>query len=144
MGAPAGGAGGEAAGFASFIPLILMFAVFYFLLIRPQQKRAKEHKSMLSALKRGDEVVTAGGIYGRIEEAGEDYLILDLGDTKVKVTRSAVSSVIGSSKIVEKKSKKGGAKEKEADAKSEPKENDVESKEVVLEKSAPSSEDTAK
>lgn len=111
MGGAGGAGGGEAAGFASFIPLILMFAVFYFLLIRPQQKRAKEHKSMLSALKRGDEVVTAGGIYGRILEVAEDYLILDLGETKIKVSRSAVSAVTGSTKIVEKKSKKGEAKE---------------------------------
>lgn len=111
MGGAGGAGGGEAAGFASFIPLILMFAVFYFLLIRPQQKRAKEHKAMLSVLKRGDEVLTAGGIYGRIMEVADDYLILDLGDTKIKVTRSSVSGVIGSSKIVEKKSKKGEAKE---------------------------------
>lgn len=142
MGAPAGGAGGEAAGFTSFIPLILMFAVFYFLLIRPQQKRTKEHKAMLGALKRGDEVVTAGGIYGRIVEAGEDYLIVDLGDTKVKVTRSAVSAVIGSSKIVEKKSKKGDAKEKAAEPKEETKEPEV--KEAEWEESVPSSEDKNK
>lgn len=111
MGGAGGAGGGEAAGFASFIPLILMFAVFYFLLIRPQQKRAKEHKAMLSVLKRGDEVLTTGGIYGRIMEVADDYLILDLGDTKIKVARSAVSGVIGSSKIVEKKPKKGEAKE---------------------------------
>lgn len=111
MGGTGGAGGGEAAGFASFIPLILMFAVFYFLLIRPQQKRAKEHKAMLGALKRGDEVVTAGGIYGRVLEVAEDSLILDIGDTKIKVTRSAVSAVTGSAKIVEKKSKKGEAKE---------------------------------
>lgn len=111
MGGAGGAGGGEAAGFASFIPLILMFAVFYFLLIRPQQKRAKEHKAMLEALKRGDEVVTAGGLYGRILEVADEYLILDLGDTKVKATRSSVSGVAGSSRIVDKKSKKGEAKE---------------------------------
>ena len=99
--------GGEAAGFASFVPLILMFAVFYFLLIRPQQKRAKEHKSMLSALKRGDEVITSGGLFGRIAEAGEEYLIVDLGETKVKVSRGHIAGVVGSAKpAVEKKSKK--------------------------------------
>lgn len=111
MGGAGGAGGGEAAGFASFIPLILMFAVFYFLLIRPQQKRAKEHKAMLGSLKRGDEVVTAGGVYGRILEVAEDHLILDLGDTKIKVTRSAVSAVTGSSKIVDKKTRKSDAKE---------------------------------
>ena len=128
MGGTGGAAGGEAAGFASFIPLILMFAVFYFLLIRPQQKRAKEHKAMLGALKRGDEVVTAGGIFGRILEVAEDHLILDLGDTKIKVTRSAVTAVTGSSKIVDKKSKKGEAKEaaKETAKEEAPEEPEVE------------------
>lgn len=116
MGAPAGGAGGEPNAFASFIPIILMFAVFYFLLIRPQQKRAKEHKNMLAALKRGDEVVTAGGLFGRITETAEDYLMLDLGGgTMVKITRSAVSAVSGASRpVVEKKSKKGEARDKES------------------------------
>jgi len=93
-------------GFASFIPLILMFAVFYFLLIRPQQKRAKEHQNMLGNLKRGDEVVTAGGLYGRILETAEQYLVVDLGDTKVKVSRNAISAVTGQSKVVDKSSKK--------------------------------------
>ena len=114
MGAPAGGAGGgDASAFASFIPLILMFAVFYFLLIRPQQKRAKEHKTMLSALKRGDEVVTAGGLFGRITETAEDHLMVDLGNSVVvKVARSSISAVAGrTSPTVEKKAKKGEAKD---------------------------------
>ena len=63
----AGGAGGEGAGgFTGFIPLILMFVIFYFLLIRPQQKRTKEHRQMVSNLKKGDRIVTSGGIHGRI------------------------------------------------------------------------------
>lgn len=113
----AGGAGGAegAAGFASFIPLILMFAVFYFLLIRPQQKRAKEHKSMISSLKRGDEVMTTGGLLGRIVEAGEDFLVLDLGETKVKVARGHVAGMVGASRpAVEKKSKKAEESEKDS------------------------------
>ena len=65
-------------GFAQFIPLILIFVIFYFFLIRPQQKKVKEHKLMVSALKRGDEVVTSGGIVGKIERV--------LGDDKVDVT----------------------------------------------------------
>lgn len=121
-GAPPGGADGAAGGLGAFVPLILMFAVFYFLLIRPQQKRAKEHKNMLAAIKRGDEVVTAGGLYGRVLETADDHLIVDLGDTKVKVSRAAISAVVGSSKIVEKKSRKGEGKpeekpEKQADDK---------------------------
>jgi preprotein translocase subunit YajC len=114
MGSPAGGAGGgDASAFASFIPLVLMFAVFYFLLIRPQQKRTKEHKAMLSALKRGDEVVTAGGLFGRITETAEDHVLVDLGNSVVvKVARSSISAVAGrTSPAVEKKTKKGEAKD---------------------------------
>lgn len=99
------GGGAEAGGLMSFIPLILMFAVFYFLLIRPQQKRAKEHQKMLKEIKRGDEVITAGGLYGRVLETAEQHLIVDLGDTKVKVSRGAVSAVVNQSKPVEKPAK---------------------------------------
>ena len=67
-------------GFAQFIPLILIFVIFYFFLIRPQQKKVKEHKLMVAALKRGDEVVTSGGIVGKIERV--------LGDDKVDITIS--------------------------------------------------------
>ena len=110
-GAGGAGAGGEAAGMASFLPIILMFAVFYFLLIRPQQKRTKEHKNMLSALKRGDEVITAGGIFGRIHEIGDDYAILDVGGTKMKVLRSSISTLAGAvPKVQERKGKKDDAK----------------------------------
>ena len=65
-------------GFAQFVPLILIFVIFYFFLIRPQQKKVKEHKVMVSSLKRGDEVITSGGIVGKIERV--------LGDDKVDVT----------------------------------------------------------
>ena len=65
-------------GFTQFIPLILIFVIFYFFLIRPQQKKVKEHKLMVTALKRGDEVITSGGIVGKIERV--------LGDDKVDVT----------------------------------------------------------
>jgi preprotein translocase subunit YajC len=62
-----GGGGGEgAAGFSGFIPIILMFVIFYFLLIRPQQKRQKEHRTMISSLKKGDRIITSGGLHGRI------------------------------------------------------------------------------
>ena len=105
------GAGGEAAGMASFLPIILMFAVFYFLLIRPQQKRTKEHKAMLSALKRGDEVITAGGIFGRIHEIADDYAILDVGGAKMKVLRSSISTLSGvAAKAQERKGKKDDSK----------------------------------
>jgi preprotein translocase subunit YajC len=85
-----------------------MFAVFYFLLIRPQQKRAKELKNMLAGLKPGDEVLTSGGIYGRILETTENYVILDAGEIELKISRAAVTSVIAQARIEPiKKTKKG-------------------------------------
>ncbi len=104
--AAAQGANDPMGGLGPFIPLILMFAVFYFLLIRPQQKRAKEHKAMLAALGRGDEVITMGGLYGRIIEAHDEYVILDLGDTKVKVSRSAINAVPSAQRVAEKQAQK--------------------------------------
>ena len=89
-----GGAGGEgAAGFTGFIPLILMFVIFYFLLIRPQQKRNKEHKEMISNLKKGDRIVTTGGIYGRITGLDESTLTVEIADkVRVKVARGNVGA----------------------------------------------------
>ena len=77
---------------ASFVPLILMFAVFYFLLIRPQQKRNKEHKAMLSSLGKGSYIITSGGLLGRIVDVEGDILVIDLGDTKVRIPRGFISS----------------------------------------------------
>jgi len=94
----ASGGGGEG-GMLSFVPLILMFVVFYFLLIRPQQKRAKEHQLMLGSVKRGDEIVTAGGLHGRVLEVADTYLMVDLGEHKVKLSRSAVSAIVGQAKV---------------------------------------------
>ena len=71
-------------GIAQFIPLILIFVIFYFFFIRPQQKRVKEHKAMVEALKRGDEVITSGGILGTVERVMEDDRIeVDIGNIKV-------------------------------------------------------------
>ena len=68
-------------GFAQFIPLILIFVIFYFFLIRPQQKRVKDHKAMVESLKRGDEIITSGGIIGTIERVMEDDRIeVNIGD----------------------------------------------------------------
>ena len=87
---------GSGSGFAQFIPLILIFVIFYFFLIRPQQKRAKEHKAMVAALKRGDEVVTSGGIVGTVERIlGEDKLdLLISGNVTVQVVQSTIQSVL--------------------------------------------------
>ena len=77
-------------GFAQFIPLILIFVIFYFFLIRPQQKKIKDHKSMVASLKRGDEVVTSGGIIGTVERVMDnDRAEVIVGDdTKVEIIRS--------------------------------------------------------
>jgi len=79
----------------SFLPLIILFVIFYFLLIRPQQKKAKDHTALISGLKKGDEVVTSGGILGKITEAGENYVSINIAEnTDVKIQRQAVSTVL--------------------------------------------------
>jgi preprotein translocase subunit YajC len=98
MGAPAGGAGG-AGGATSIAPTLvtfgLVFAIFYFLIIRPQNKRQKQTQSMLKALKKGDRVVTIGGIRGTIFSLKDDTVVLKVDDnTKIQFSRSAVSSVL--------------------------------------------------
>ena len=83
-------------GFAQFIPLILIFVIFYFFLIRPQQKKAKEHKLMVAALKRGDEVVTAGGMVGKVERIlGDDKVELLISENvTVQVVQSTIQSLL--------------------------------------------------
>ena len=83
-------------GFAQFIPLILIFVIFYFFLIRPQQKKVKDHKLMVAALKRGDEVVTSGGIVGRIEKVlGDDKIDLSISENvTVEVVQSTIQSLL--------------------------------------------------
>ena len=83
-------------GFAQFIPLILIFVIFYFFLLRPQQKKIKEHKVMVSALKRGDEVITSGGMVGRVEKVYDDDKIdlLISENVTVKVIKSTVQSLL--------------------------------------------------
>jgi preprotein translocase subunit YajC len=83
-------AGGDA-GLMSFLPIILMFVLLYFLMIRPQMKRAKEQKAMVEALQKGDEVVTAAGIVGRITKLTDQYVTVEIApDTEVVMQRSAV------------------------------------------------------
>ena len=83
-------------GIAQFIPLILIFIIFYFFLIRPQQKRVKDHKAMVESLKRGDEVITSGGIIGVVERVMEDDRIeVIIGEsTKVQIIRSTITSLL--------------------------------------------------
>ena len=105
--APAAG-GQPGSPLMTFMPLILMFVIFYFLLIRPQQKKQKEHKQMLDNLTRGDRVVTAGGLHGRVTEVKDDVLTLDLGnEVLVQVGRDFISAIVpadgGASKAKDKK-----------------------------------------
>ncbi len=94
MGQASGGAQGQGNPIAAFAPLIIMFAIFYFLLIRPQQKKAKQHKELLNDLKRGDYILTSGGLYGRITAVSGDILTIDLGnDVEVKVGRSFIAGL---------------------------------------------------
>jgi len=88
----AGGAAGAAGGIASFVPLILIFIVFYFLLIRPQQKKAKEHQAYLNDLKKGERVITGGGIHGRITGLTDSTVTLEIADNvRIKVTRNSIA-----------------------------------------------------
>jgi preprotein translocase subunit YajC len=89
----AGGAQPNA--FMQLLPLVLIFVVFYFLLIRPQAKRAKEHKAMVAALGVGDEFPTAGGILGKVTETGDQFLTLEVAEgVRVKIQRHTVTSVL--------------------------------------------------
>ncbi|HEX7026083.1 MAG TPA: preprotein translocase subunit YajC [Gammaproteobacteria bacterium] len=81
--------------FTSLLPLIAIFVIFYFLLIRPQQKRAKEHKNLIASLKKGDEVVTSGGLLGKLTDAGESFVTVQLADNvEIKVQRHAIVAVL--------------------------------------------------
>ena len=96
---PAGGSAapqGPMAMMQSFLPLILIFIIFYFLLIRPQSKKAKEHKELLENLKKGDKIMTNGGIYGLIEDIDEKTATLKVGikdDVKIKIGRSYIAGI---------------------------------------------------
>ena len=92
--AQAAPAGGDA-GFMGLLPIVLMFVLLYFLMIRPQMKRAKEHKQMVEALQKGDEVLTAGGVVGRITVMGDAYVSLEIAPgIEISVQRSAVQTLL--------------------------------------------------
>ena len=87
--APQGG------GIFSLLPLIVLFAVFYFFLIRPQMKQAKEHRQMVESLNKGDEIVTNGGLLGKIKQVGDNFIVLEIGsNTEVKVQKNSVSATM--------------------------------------------------
>ncbi len=94
MGQPSGGSGGLMDSLTAFLPIILIFVIFYFLLIRPQQKRQKEHQRMINELKRGDNVITAGGIHGTVVGVAENIATVEIApNVKVKVTKSSIAAV---------------------------------------------------
>lgn len=98
-------AGGGAMGaFGSFVPLILIFAIMYFLLIRPQQKKMKEHKAMVDSLRRGDQVVTQGGLIGKVSKVKDDEEIeVEIAEgVKVRVIRGTIAQVINKTEPAEK------------------------------------------
>ena len=95
MGGTGGGTAGQGGGFSAFIPLILMFAIFYFLLIRPQQKKAKLHREMISSLKKGDRVVSSGGLHGVITGISDDVITMEIAPkVRVKVSRGSVAGAV--------------------------------------------------
>ena len=96
MGGMGGGGaeGGQGGAFGAFVPLILMFAIFYFLLIRPQQKKAKEHRNMVSSLKKGDRVVSSGGLHGVVTGLTDDVVTIEIAPkVRVKVSRGSIAGV---------------------------------------------------
>ena len=89
-----GGASGQGGGFGALVPLILMFVIFYFLLIRPQQKKQKRHRQMLSSIKKGDRVITSGGLYGRITGLTDTVVTLEISEkVRVKVGRNNIAGL---------------------------------------------------
>ena len=93
--APAAANAGLMGNLGTFVPLILMFVVMYFLMIRPQQKRAKEQKAMMDALAKGDEVVTAGGILGKVVKVNEQYITVEIASgTEIVVQKNAVTTLL--------------------------------------------------
>jgi len=95
--AMAQGAGGSSGGFdfTAILPLIIMFGIFYFLLIRPQQKKAKEHKNLVAALKKGDEIITTGGLLAKVTKVGDNFLTCQVAENvEIKIQSHAVSTLL--------------------------------------------------
>jgi preprotein translocase subunit YajC len=93
--APAAAGGGAESTLLSMLPLVLMFVVLYFIMIRPQMKKQKEHKAMIDAIAKGDEVIIAGGIMGRVAKMGDSYLHIEVANSvEIQVQRAAVVQVL--------------------------------------------------
>ena len=90
-----GGAGGQGGGLGAFVPLIIMFAIFYFLLIRPQQKKAKQHRAMLASVKKGDKVVSSGGLHGVVTGITDEVVTIEIAPkVRVKISRGSIGGVV--------------------------------------------------
>ena len=97
----------------NMLPIVLMFVVLYFVLIRPQQKRASEHESMVKNLKRNDEIVTTGGIHGRVQSLADSVLVVEIApNVRIKLERAQVASVVRAAKPDDRESDKDRSKEK--------------------------------
>jgi preprotein translocase subunit YajC len=95
MGGAGGAEGGQGGAFGAFLPLIIMFAIFYFLLIRPQQKKAKDHKSMIAAVKKGDRVISSGGLHGVVTGTSDDVITVEIAPkVRVKVSRGSIAGIM--------------------------------------------------
>jgi len=95
MGTSGGDGAAQGGGFSSLIMMIAIFAIFYFILIRPQQKKMKEHKKMVAELKKGDRIITSGGMYATVENATPETLTVKIAESvKVKITRGSVGAVV--------------------------------------------------
>ncbi|MBU1040680.1 MAG: preprotein translocase subunit YajC [Proteobacteria bacterium] len=106
LGGAAGGGAGQGNPLGAFVPLILMFAIFYFLLIRPQQKKAKLHKEMIGNLKIGDRIVTNGGIYGNIVRMKDTTIVLEIAENvQIEMLRNTVADKADAFEKLEKKAK---------------------------------------
>ena len=106
-------AGQGSSGFTAFIPLVLMFVIFYFLLIRPQQKKAKEHREMIGNLKKGDRIITSGGLYGTITGVEDNIITVEIAEkVRVKVSRGNVSGLAQTSQPVQPAKSKDAEKDK--------------------------------
>ncbi|MBW7057124.1 preprotein translocase subunit YajC [Paracoccus bogoriensis] len=99
--AQAAGSPGAGAAFAQFIPLILIFLIMYFLMIRPQQKRLRAHREMVGALKKGDHVVTQGGVLGKVTSVRDDELEVEIAQgVRIRVVRSTIAQVVNKTEPV--------------------------------------------
>ncbi|MCL2557943.1 MAG: preprotein translocase subunit YajC [Treponema sp.] len=112
---PAGGEAAPGAGLMTFLPFIAIIAIFYFLIIRPQRKKQKETQNMLSALKKGDKVVTVGGVHGTIQNVREHSVVLKVdANTKIEFSRSAISSITSQAREKEKEEEAADSDDEES------------------------------